>query len=114
MFEIAVISLTFAAAFGCLVLVAGCALLSAPKFRGLGIAVLVGGFVGAILAFSLFAFFVLIVESGREPLLSRVTGVFVAAGLGAGGAMGAILFLLVRVMRLSNRWVDRRRVGHVR
>jgi hypothetical protein len=112
MFAIAMILLTLAAVFGCLVLIAGCALLFLPKVRRLGIAILCGGLLGASAAFALFAFFVLLVEHGREPLLSQVAGVFSAAGFGAGGIGGAALFVLVRGLRLPNRWADRRRVGH--
>jgi hypothetical protein len=112
MFAIAMILLTLAAVFGALVFVTGSALLIVPKMRGLGFTVLVGGLVAAIITFALFSFFVLVVEAGREPLLSQVTAVLVAAGFGVGGVLGAGSFVLYRFLRTPNRWADRHRVGH--
>ena len=112
MFAIAKILLTLAAVFGALVFVTGLALLLAPKLRSLGLTVLVGGSVTATIAFALFAFFVLVVEAGREPLLSQVTAVILAAGFGVGGALGAGAFVLFRLVRTSNRRAGRHFVGH--
>jgi hypothetical protein len=112
MFAIAMILLMLAAIFGALVFITACALLIAPKLRSFGFTVLMGGMVTATIAFALFAFFVLVVEAGREPLLSQVTAVLLAAGFGVGGVMGAGSFVLFRFLRTPNRWADRHRVGH--
>jgi hypothetical protein len=112
MFTIAMILLTLAAIFGALVFITGCTLLIAPKLRNLGFTVLLGGLVTATITFALFAFFVLVVEAGRVPLLSQVTAVILAAGFGVGGVLGAGLFVLFRFLRTPNRWADRHRVGH--
>jgi hypothetical protein len=104
---------TLAAVFGCFVLGAGCVMLISRKLRGLGVAVLGWGLLGSLAGFALFAFIALVLEAGREPLFSAVTGVFSAIGFGVGGVCGAACFLLVRGLRLPNRWADRRRVGRV-
>jgi hypothetical protein len=105
--------LALAAVFGCVVLVAGCLLAISSRRRHLGVAILFGGFLGAVAAFGCFTSFVLLVEHGREPLLSQVAGVFSAAGFGVGGGIGASLYVLARGMRIPSRWADRRRVRSV-
>jgi hypothetical protein len=113
MFAIAMILFTLAAGFGCLVLIAGCLMLISRKLRRLGAAVVGGGSLGALAAFALFAFIALIVEAGREPIVSVVSGAFTAAGFGAGSVCGIAYFAVTRRFRFPNRWADRRRVGRV-
>ena len=111
MFALAIIALLLAAVFGGVVLIVGCLLLISPKVRRLGIAVLFWGVLGAIAGFALFALLALWVEDGREPVISQVAGMISAAGFGVAGTLGGLYFLLVRGLRLPNRWADRRRAG---
>ncbi len=113
MFAITMILFALATVFGCVVLIAGCLMLISRKLRSLGVVVLGWGTLGALSSFALFAFIVLILEAGREPLLSEVAGAFSAVGFGVGGVCGLAYFLLARGLRLPNRWADRRRVGPV-
>jgi hypothetical protein len=103
--------LTIAAAFGAALLVASCVLLVRRKSRAWGFAVVTGGLLGAVLAFAVFGFFVLVLKSGSEALLSERAGVFLAAGFGGGGLFGAAVLLLVHVLQSPNRWSDRHRLG---
>ena len=112
MFAIVWALLTLAAVFGVFVLLTGSVLALIPKLRRFGIVVVCGGFLGALAAFTLFALVVLLGEGGREPLIGPVAGVFSAAGFGIGGSVGAGLFGMARLLRLPNRWADRRRAGH--
>jgi hypothetical protein len=112
-FALLFIFLALAALFGCLVFIAACVLTFSSKRRGLGVTSLCWGLVGAAGVFASFAFLALFVEHGREPLASQFSGVLSAAGFGAGGAIGAFLYVLRRGLRIPNRWSDRRRATPV-
>jgi len=103
--------LTIAAAFGAALLVASCVLMVRRRSRAWGFAVVTGGLLGAALAFGAYAFYVLVLASGNEPLIGRKVAVVIAAGFGGGGIFGALVLLLVHLLQSPNRWSDRHRVG---
>ena len=101
MFAVFFILLTMAAAFGTLVFAAAITFAFIPALRPWGKAIGAGGLFGALATFCLFALFAVTVEHGREPVFSTVPLVFSAAGFGAGGVFGAVLFGIVRFITLA-------------
>jgi hypothetical protein len=109
----ALLVLSVFAAFGGLMLIAACVMLAFRQARSQGAVMLGWGSIGALAGFALFAFVVLIVVPGREPLLSQAAALFSAAGFGLSGVAGLAFLLIAQGLRLPNRWADRRRLSRV-
>jgi hypothetical protein len=98
-----------AALFGLLLIISSVGLLFFRKSRPWALAAIVGGLLGATLAFAMFAVSILLRDHDRGQLFSQAAATIVSAGFGPGALCGAAAFLLSRFMRTSNRWADRHR-----
>jgi hypothetical protein len=105
------IAFTLAAVFGVVLFAVACAWCLLPRFRRLALVTLVWGVAGAVASIQLFVSMMKVYDHAREPILSLVGGMFIAAGFGILGAIGSAIFLGAKGLRLPNRWADRRRQG---
>jgi hypothetical protein len=112
MFALVIIfAFALAAVLGVVMFVVVCALCVKPRLRRLGLAMIGWGLAGSAFSFALFALLVINSEHSREPIFSQVGAMFVAAGFGVVCAVRGTTFLGARILRLPNRWADRRRHG---